>query len=209
MAQEELDELLSRMPVIAAAVNAFTSEAVQHEAFSALIVAFEGRRDSGTSGPATVATDAHETRSGEIRGTATPLTAKAPKTEKSKKQRKLWKGSDGEWRVVKDLDIYGNGRKSFEDFIAEKRPSSNEDRYVVVVYYLSEILGVSAVSIHQVGTVFRLTKAWKEPTNVAGGLSVAASRKGTLDTKDYEDIKITPAGRNFVEHDLPPKPKSS
>ena len=44
MAEEDLDALLRYMDAIAKAVNAFTSEAVQHEAFSALIAAFEGKR---------------------------------------------------------------------------------------------------------------------------------------------------------------------
>ena len=41
MAQEDLDVLLSRMDGIAKAVNAFTSESVQQEAFAALVAAFE------------------------------------------------------------------------------------------------------------------------------------------------------------------------
>lgn len=43
MAQEELDVLLTHMSAMAEAVNAFNSEAVQHEAFSVLIAAFEGK----------------------------------------------------------------------------------------------------------------------------------------------------------------------
>jgi hypothetical protein len=77
------------------------------------------------------------------------------------------------------------------------------------VYYLSEILGVEKVSVDYIGTVFRLIRDWKEPTNLSGGLRMASSRKGTLDTSDYDDIKLTPTGRNFVEHDLPPKMKGS
>jgi hypothetical protein len=50
MAQEDLDALLSRMDAIAKAVNAFTSETVQQEAFSALVAAFEGKRHSGKHG---------------------------------------------------------------------------------------------------------------------------------------------------------------
>ena len=46
MAREELDVLLTRMSAIAEAVNAFNSEAVQHEAFSAFMTAFEGKNHS-------------------------------------------------------------------------------------------------------------------------------------------------------------------
>jgi hypothetical protein len=51
MAQGELDALLGRMGAIAEAVNAFSSEAVQHEAFSALIAAFHGKRHSPAQMP--------------------------------------------------------------------------------------------------------------------------------------------------------------
>lgn len=196
------------MDAIAKAVNSFTSETVQHEAFSSLIAAFEGRRHGakGTHPPAAPEPAAVEPEEpGEMPNTGNDG-AKPPKASKPKKASK---GSTSEWKMVKDLDLHPSGKQSFVDFIAEKQTASNEDRYAAVVYYLAEILEVPAVTIHQVGTIFRLTKTWKEPTNVASGLRVASSRKGTVDTKNYEDIKITPAGRNFVEHSLPPKAKAT
>jgi hypothetical protein len=113
-----------------------------------------------------------------------------------------------DWKMVKDLDLNPNNKQSFDDFIKEKEPKSNEDKYPAVTYYLSEILEVGKVTIDHIGTVFRLTKSWKEPTDLAAGLRVASSRKGTIDTSSYDDIKVTPAGRNFVEHDLPATKKS-
>ena len=199
-----LDALLTRMEAIAKAVNAFTSEAVQHEAFSALIAAFEGKRHDGQRQVAAVPSSQQ------------PLTGDAPEEPtrregrivKSARAKRASSGSRSEWKMVKDLDLNPQAKQSFADFINERKPRSNEDKYPVIVYYLSEVLGIEEISIGHIGTVFRLMKEWKEPTNLVGGLGVASSRKGTLDTSSYEDIKLTPAGRNFVEHDLPPKLKA-
>jgi hypothetical protein len=54
-------------------------------------------------------------------------------------------------------------------------------------------------------SVFRLASGWKEPANILSGITTAASREGTIDTRDFDDLKTTPQGRNFVEHELPPK----
>jgi hypothetical protein len=204
VAQEDLDALLTRMDAIAKAVNSFKSETVQHEAFSALVAAFEGKRH-GTR-PAAAPTQEPEHEPGGDASVSEPATGK-PGSGNAKTKRAT-KDARAEWRMVKELDLRPPGKQSLEDFIEEKKPSSNEDKYAAVVYYLSEILEVPAVTIHQVGTVFRLTKSWKEPTDLASGLRTASSRKGTVDTKSYDDIKLTPTGRNFIDHELPPKEKA-
>ena len=208
MATEDLDALLQRMDAIAKAVNSFTSETVQHEAFSALISAFAGTRHKAKVSPASSERDESEPED-KVTEPPAPTGNSAKAGKAAAKGKRSSKGSMVVWKFVSDLDLHPSGQQSFDEFIAEKQPASNEDRYSAVVYYLSEILKISSVSIHQVGSIFRLTKSWKEPTNVEAGLRVAAYRKGTLDTKDYENIKITPAGRNFVEHDLPPKTKAT
>ncbi len=207
MAKEDLDALLERMEAIAKAVNSFTSEAVQHEAFSALVTAFEGKRH-----PVKVAhSSVVEPEAYEPEDVADQPAAggNGSKPTRANKQRKPSKASATEWKMVKDLDLHPVGKQSFDEYITEKQPASNEDKYAVIVYYLTDILEIPAVTIDQVGTVFRLTKAWSEPTSVASGLRTTSSRKGTLDMKNYNDIKITPTGRNFVEHSLPSKTKGA
>jgi hypothetical protein len=205
MAQEDLDALLARMDAMAKAANAFTSEALQKEAFAAMIAAFEGKRHSvqHRSTPhlppepqSTEPPDADPIQMQTLAGSGNKAKVKSST-----------KDSRTAWKMVKDLNLRPEGKQSFEAFVEEKKPSSNQDKYAVVVYYLKEILEMPAVTVHQVGTVFRVMKSWKESTDVAGALRVASHRKGTLDTNDIEDIKLTPTGRNLVEHDLPPKTK--
>jgi len=189
------------MDAIAKAVNAFTSEAVQHEAFSALIAAFEGKRHEGRRQIGALP----PSEPPQLNETAEETVRRGRDVAKPARTKRSSSGSRSGWQMVKDLDLNPQNKQSFADFVHEKNPRSNEDRYSVIVYYLSEILGIAEVSIAHIGTVFRLMKEWKEPTNLSGGLSMASSRKGTLDTGDFEDIKLTPTGRNLVEHDLPPK----
>lgn len=193
------------MERIAEAVNSFTSETVQQEAFAALVAAFEGRRHGARHASAAAATPDAEAEGDD----ATPeVPAKSKGGNGVAKAKRATKDSRGEWKMVKDLDLRPSGKQSFDDFIIEKNPASNEDKYAAVVYYLAEILDLPEVSVNHVGTVFRLTRTWKEPTDVAAGLRTASSRKGTIDTKNYDSIKLTPTGRNFVEHDLPTKEKA-
>jgi hypothetical protein len=110
--------------------------------------------------------------------------------------------------MVNSLDLKPAEKQSFEDFIEEKQPKSNEDKYVAAVYYLEAILEISPVTKNEVGTVFRLAKSWKEPSALTKGMQMTSLRKGTLNTSDADNIKLTPHGRNFVDHELPAKPKA-
>ena len=196
MSETELDGLLKRMPEIAAAVNAFQSEAVQHEAFQALVASYSGRshaphKHGAPTPPAAPA-------NGDTPDAARPAS-------NGKKPRRKGEGGRRTPKLIRDLDLNPAGKKSFTEFIEEKQPKSNEDKYAVAVYYLEQIAALDAVSFDHVASVFRMTSGWKEPSNFISGITNAASRKGTIDTKDYNNVKTTPRGRNFVEHELPPK----
>lgn len=196
MADEDFETLLKRMPEIAEAINSFQSEAIQREAFQALVANF-GNPTAADSPSATAPAIDREAAPGntaveEKKSPRKPRTRNGPYVPK----------------LIKNLDLAPTGKKPFPDFIKEKQPKSNEDKYAVVVYYLQHELEVDPVTLDHIATVFRLAPGWKEPKNVQSGVTTAASRKGTIDSKDFDDIKTTPHGRNFVEHELPPKQKA-
>ena len=192
MPEDEISQLLQYMPKIAEVVNAFSSEAVQQQAFDALIAAWAGAEMPGQG----LGRTEESVKSGEKGKEGSPTT----RAERGARKRKAPSTSSS---AVKDLDLRPAGKTSFDDFVAEKQPKSNEDKYAVVVYWLEQIVGLSPITAEHVGAVFRLTKAWKEPTSVRTGLSVVGVRKGTIDTSDMNSLATTPTGRNFVEHDLP------
>jgi hypothetical protein len=195
MAEKEFGDLLKRMGEIAKAVNAFTSEAVQGEAFATLVSALNDQHDDGGPGRATDVGNP----------SAPPATKVAGAAAKVRNGKRENSGASKATKIDRDLDLHPSGKQSFADFIAEKQPSSNQDKFAVIVYYLEQILEHPRVSVSQIHTVFRLTSGWREPTDLEGALRVAATRKATIDTADLENITTTAQGRNFVQHDLPPK----
>lgn len=207
MSTEDLDALLERMPKIAEAVNAFNSETVQQEAFVSLVAAFNGKTARRLSEALPNVKAIVEDEPTLPTDSVFENDVAANGGSQQKRTRKKSNGSKSDWTMVKGLDLFPEGKKSFEDFIAEKQPSSNQDRFPVIIYYLSETLGISPVTKNEVGTVFRLMapSGWQEPTNLTTGLQMAAHRKATIDSSSMDDLKITPTGRNFVLHKLPPK----
>lgn len=196
-----LEALLAEMPRIAEAVNAFTSEAVQQQAFEALLAA----QSASTS-----------SRGGAGRGGGAGAGAK-PKTRKAKSKSSASAGSNGAKAkrktsssspsLVKDLDLAPKSKQSLRAFAEEKLPKSNHDRNVVSVYYLSQVADISPVTIDHVFTCYR-DMSWPLPSSLENSLATTASRKRFLNTSDMADLKLTPPGINHAEHGLPAKSKT-
>lgn len=184
------DELVEAMPRIAEAVKAFP-EAVQGKAFDALMKAHAGS-------PLNASTDA---------GSPSTKTRKPRKRQKSDNGAKTTaKRSSSAPTMVKDLDLAPKGKTSFKDFVAEKAPTTNDDKNVVIVYYLAQVTGTSPITIDHVFTSYR-SAGWKIPKNLQNSLAVTASRKGYFETSDLRDIRLEVHGINRVEHELPEKAK--
>lgn len=183
-----IDALLSEMPRIAEAVKAFP-EAVQGQAFDALMAELRG----STAAPSSASTPRVKT------GRRTTRRRAKARAEEGQGTRRRSGGPS----VVRDLDLAPKGKKSLKDFVGEKQPKTNHDRNVVSVYYLAEVLGDGPVTIDHVFTCYKDMR-WREPGNLANSLALTANRKRFLDTAKLDDIKLTPPGRNHVEHDLPP-----
>jgi len=109
--------------------------------------------------------------------------------------------------IIKDLNLMPKGKKSFADFIAEKQPSSNQQKCTVAVYYLNQILDVASIGVDHVFTCYK-SAGWRIP-NLGNVLRLTAFRRGWLDTSNMMDVKLTTHGLNLIEHDLPPGSKGS
>lgn len=107
--------------------------------------------------------------------------------------------------LVKDLNLRPSGKQTFEQFIQEKNPSSNQEKCLIAAYYLNQILK-RKVDVDSIYTCLKFSK-WRIPANLENTLCVIAIQKGWLDTTDLKDIKIPTLGENCVEHDLPAKKK--
>jgi hypothetical protein len=135
---------------------------------------------------------------------AASATQSTPAKSGKRKTKKVGKTSTaGSLSIVKDLNLKPSGKKSFSDFVSAKQPSSNAEKCLVAVHYLTNVLGVKAGANH-VFTCFKV-QGWRVPANLPNALQWTASQPGWLDTRNMSDIKVTTHGDNHVEHDMPKK----
>ena len=193
-----LDDLLARMPEIAKAVSAFP-EGVQQSAFDALMSAA-----SGAVAPEHAPAAGEEPNEASRRRSRTRRKRDPAIDAKGAKPRR--KGSR-QTKVIKDLDLRPKGKKSLADFVKEKSPDSNHDKHAVALYYLSNIAGISPVTIDHVFTVWREV-GWKLPPEFATSMRLSATKKRFFDTGDSDNLRLLNPGVNRVEQDLPLQKKS-
>lgn len=203
MNDDQLEVLLAAMPAIAEAVNDFDSSDVQRDAFRVLMrVALgdssdEGRSAPETSGGAEVADSSGEPRKQRV---AKKRETKATAANSSKaKKNKL-----GAIPVDETVDLSPSGGKSFPDFAAEKTPTTQQDRSMVIIYWLRNIGTVEKSGVTQIFTCYK-KMGWKAPADPRNQLQVLAARKQWLDTSDMDDVRLTHSGSQHVEHALPSK----
>ena len=193
MGQISFDELLKQIPAVAKAVNAFSSEAVQQQVFSALLQSLRGEStnddEAETSRDMRSRREQHRKRT--LPGEARP----------GSPMKKRVRGRSGP-SLVPDLNLRPKGKESLTDFIAKKKPKDNQERLAAIVHYLQKILGVKDIGQNHIYTAFKEINM-KVPSNIQVALSLTAKRKGWIDTKNMSDLTMTVPGENFVEHDLP------
>lgn len=178
-------ELVDRLPEIAKVVNLFDSESVQQQAFGLLADAI------GSPAP---------------KSTAPKLPKKKAGTPDSTKKRTKKRKASGP-TLVKDLDLRPKTGTTWKDFSGAKAPRNYNEKSTVAIYYLIKTAKVAAVTTDHVYTAYK-DAGWKVPANLPNHLQSVASTKAWIDTSSMADIKLTIAGENFVEHDLPKQPKN-
>ncbi|SRR6266849_6744400 len=193
-----LDDLLKRMPEIATAVNAFSSETVQQRAFDALLSTIPIARSTATSTPEVAHTNGSN---GHIktRRRRSKVDASTDLGDVTERRRR----KSGSPKTVGDLNLRPDGKASFRDFVAAKAPSGALEQNVVAAYYVKQELSLEPISIDHIHTCY-LNAEWRLPANLQNSLSKSAM-KGWLNTSDQDDIQLTAQGINLVRHDLPRK----
>lgn len=185
----EFEDLLKEMPRIAKAIEHFSSEAVQNQAYETLIAALLGDK---------------------LTSKARVLEGKGPKIRRKKVKQEP--GSDKEpakgrnrsqdtYVVVPDLNLRPKSGSSLRDFIASKSPKTNEERFATMIYFLEKKLGIKNIGPNHVYTCFKEISV-KVPAKLRIVLGNAARRKSWF-SPTVDDLKMTTHGENFVEHDLP------
>lgn len=138
-----------------------------------------------------------------------PARSRASKPSKtggngSKPPAKRKAGSPG---IVKDLSMRPKGKKTFMEFIAEKQPSTHQQKQAVILYWLrNEAAMAAGITTDHVNTCY-LEANWPRPATLDNAMQVTAKVKGWFDTSDMSNIRLMTRGEDEVKHNLPPPAK--
>jgi hypothetical protein len=105
---------------------------------------------------------------------------------------------------VLDDVLQGQSLTKLKTFFDDKHPNTAQEKNTLFVYFLKQSLDVKSVAINHVYTCYKRLGI-RYPTALRQSLADTAFRKRYLDTSSFEDIKLTAAGENFIEHELPRK----
>jgi len=134
----------------------------------------------------------------------TPETARTQ--ERISKEKKP-KGPSAISNAPIALDLKGGQTgPQLKEFYQKKLPKTNQEKVTVFVYYINKHLGIfEALPGHIVSCYNEVNE--KKPLNIVQLFRDIKHYKGWLDTGEATNsAKITIAGENLVEHDLP-RPK--
>ena len=107
---------------------------------------------------------------------------------------------------MKDLNLMSNGAsESLRDFYGKYEAKTNLERTLIFVYYLEHKRGITNININHIFTCYRGIDKLKIPGHLKQNIADTSSKKGWLDTTNFEDIKVPVTGVNYIEHGLPKK----
>lgn len=196
MPKTNIDELLKRIVEVAEAVNLFKSEAIQQKVFDLLMRASNVEADFNSN------PQAEQNKQSNSEQT---IDTSSPKSPGRKSGAKPSRGSNRKLGLVTELNLRPSGKKSLKNFVEEKGPNTNEERFAVIVHYLQHELSEKNINQNHIYTAFKELNV-KVPIDIYDALTKSAQRKGWIETKDMANIMVTTRGENFVEHDLPHGP---
>jgi len=100
------------------------------------------------------------------------------------------------------LNLYPSNAESLKGFYEKFNATNFFEKNLIYAYYLEKVLMMGEVTIDHMYTCYKQTNQ-KVPGNLYQSLIDTRNRKGWVDTRDMEDIKVTVTGENYVEHDMP------
>jgi hypothetical protein len=119
-------------------------------------------------------------------------------TEKPKTPRQTRKAI---YKTVGSLNLRPEGKQSLREFFKAKKPESQQEQFVVILFYLTKQLNLTGVGPDHINTAF--LDVGKPVPNIRSAAQNIARRRGWIEAKDINDLKVTSPGENFVNHDLP------
>ena len=112
------------------------------------------------------------------------------------------------YSVVETLNLgAANGRPSLVEFMDNKVPITNEERNLVFVHYLQHTLNIEPITINHLYTCYKAAKI-RTPHNIENSLKITANQRHWIKIAKDGTLTVTPAGKLYVEKQLPKKIKN-
>lgn len=126
---------------------------------------------------------------------------KSPKPAKKKSVAKP--SATKSYSLISSMNLVSNGSESLKDFYGKYDAKNNFDHNILILYYLKRVIKESNIGPNHIYTCYKHLGI-KVP-NIAQSLRDTKSRKGWIDTSETEDLKVTVAGENYIEHEITTK----
>jgi hypothetical protein len=119
--------------------------------------------------------------------------------------KKSKSSSSKEPKYLTDFDFKPSGQKSLKEYYNEFLAKTNYDRNLIFLYYLQEILKINDITIDHIYSCYREV-GLKIPSFPQTLIDTTAN-KGWITTANTSDLKVTRAGINYIQHDMPKNDK--
>ena len=111
------------------------------------------------------------------------------------------------YTYLKELALgAANGRPSLVEFMDAKFPITNEERNLVFLHYLQNVVGLKSITADHIFTCYKAVNI-RNPLNIENSLEQTASQRHWLKIDKSGHLTLTAAGKNYVENQLPKKTK--
>jgi len=103
--------------------------------------------------------------------------------------------------LVPDLDFRPTGKPTLKDFLEEKKPDTDLEAGLVMIYYMQQMMGLAKIGPNHVLTAFKEAKR-AIPADLRQTIRNTKKSRMWLNFTDIEDIRTTTQGDNVVEHEM-------
>jgi hypothetical protein len=111
------------------------------------------------------------------------------------------------YTYLKELALgAANGRPSLVEFMDAKFPITNEERNLVFIHYLQNVVGLKSITADHIYTCYKAANI-RTPLNIENSLEQTASQRHWIKIDKSGHLTLTATGKNYVENQLPKKTK--
>jgi hypothetical protein len=112
------------------------------------------------------------------------------------------------YTYLNDLELTAaDGRPSLVEYMDAKFPITNEERNLVFLYYLENMVNLKTVTIDHIYTCYRAVKI-RAPLDLNGSLQSTIEQRHWIKMTKSGKLSVTSAGKAYVENQLPKKVKN-